>query len=61
MKTINVTFEDEEYEMLTAIKMDENWRNFILTLVQPKKKKECDINGKTKKSVSKGDNDGIAD
>ena len=38
MKTINVTFEDEEFEQLNAIKQNDNWREFILNLVKPKKR-----------------------
>lgn len=30
MKTINVTFEDEEFEFLNNIKKERNWRQFIL-------------------------------
>jgi predicted CopG family antitoxin len=37
MKTINVTFEDEEFEQLNDAKGDDNWRDFILVLVKPKK------------------------
>lgn len=36
MKTINVTFTDEEFELLEVAKKKTNWRNFILTLVQSK-------------------------
>ena len=39
MKTINVTFEDEEFDDLVEIKgVTQNWREFILTLVTPKRK-----------------------
>ena len=34
MKTINVTFEDNEYESLKAEKGDLTWRDFILTLTK---------------------------
>lgn len=37
MKTINVTFEDEEYELLNIAKKELGWREFILTLVKSKK------------------------
>jgi len=38
MKTINVTFEDKEFEDLLQIKgIDTSWREFILTLVTPKR------------------------
>jgi predicted CopG family antitoxin len=37
MKTINVTFEDEEYEDLIEIKKDLSWREFIKILITPKK------------------------
>lgn len=37
MKTINVTFEDLEFEQLNIIKGDDSWRDFILTLTQTKK------------------------
>jgi len=33
MKTINVTFEDEEFEKLLKEKEDKSWREFILGLV----------------------------
>lgn len=39
MKTINVTFDDEEFEQLETAKKEENWRCFILTLVRTKRKK----------------------
>ncbi len=42
MKTINVTFEDEEMDLLLQAKKDTNWREFIMTLVTSKKKKEVD-------------------
>jgi len=32
MKTINVTFEDDEFEKLLKAKTDKSWRDFILTL-----------------------------
>jgi predicted CopG family antitoxin len=38
MKTINVTFEDEEFDELETAKGEDNWRDFILTLVTSKKK-----------------------
>lgn len=39
MKNINVTFEDEDYELLYEAKgEDKGWRDFILTLVKPKKR-----------------------
>jgi len=34
MKTINVTFEDEEYKKLIEIKDGDSWREFILLLVK---------------------------
>jgi hypothetical protein len=37
MKTINVTFEDSEMEQLEQVKGDLSWREFVLTLVKPKK------------------------
>ena len=33
MKTINVTFSDEEVELLLAKKGDKSWHDFIMTLV----------------------------
>lgn len=36
MKTINVTFEDEEIEQLQAVKGELSWREFIMQLVTPK-------------------------
>ena len=42
MKTINVTFEDKEFQQLNKIKGDINWREFILQL-----------NNKLKKEVNK--------
>jgi len=38
MKTINVTFEDKEYDELIAVKKDEAWRQFILSLVNKKRR-----------------------
>jgi predicted CopG family antitoxin len=41
MRTINVTFEDSEYDNLLKEKGEMNWRDFILTLTkEPKKNKE---------------------
>jgi len=40
MRTINITFENEEFELLEVAKQDMNWREFILTLVTSKKKRE---------------------
>jgi hypothetical protein len=34
MKTINVTFEDEEYDLLQTVKEDMSWREFIMSLVR---------------------------
>ena len=34
MKTINVTFEDEEIEQLEAKKGEMNWHDFILKLIK---------------------------
>ncbi len=34
MKTINVTFEDKEYESLKDVKGNLNWHDFILILVK---------------------------
>jgi len=34
MKTINVTFEDEEYERLVKKKGDKSWHNFIMEIVK---------------------------
>ena len=39
MKTINVTFEDGEFELLEVAKGGDNWREFILTLVRSKKRR----------------------
>lgn len=36
MKNINVTFTDEEHELLEIAKGSDNWRQFILTLVRSK-------------------------
>jgi|TARA_Y100000310_G_scaffold335935_1_gene419202 predicted CopG family antitoxin len=38
MKTINETFEDEEYEALIDRKGDKSWRDFILSAAKVKKK-----------------------
>jgi len=38
MKTINVSFEDEEFDRLNSIKGSDSWREFILTLTEIKKK-----------------------
>lgn len=38
MKTINVTFEDEEFELLNNAKSNDSWHDFILTLVTTRKK-----------------------
>jgi predicted CopG family antitoxin len=34
MKTINVTFTDEEYEQLLKTKNGTNWHDFIMELVK---------------------------
>jgi hypothetical protein len=39
MKTINVYFDDEDYELLEQAKGVLGWRDFILTLVKAKKVK----------------------
>lgn len=40
MKNLHVLFNDDDYELLeTAKPQGMNWRQFILTLVTPKKKK----------------------
>ena len=33
MKTINVTFEDEEYEQIIKIKGKTPWRSFLINLI----------------------------
>ena len=38
MKTINVTFDDMEFEQLDKIKADMSWREFILQWIKPKKR-----------------------
>lgn len=32
MKSINITFEDEEFEALTKARKEENWHDFIMSL-----------------------------
>lgn len=40
MKTINVTFEDEDFDNLMEIKgKDKSWREFILSIITPANKK----------------------
>ena len=34
MKTINVTFEDQEYEKLLKAKEEKSWHDFILELTK---------------------------
>lgn len=34
MKTINETFDDDEYNALIIVKKDLSWHDFILTLVK---------------------------
>ena len=37
MKTLNITFEDEDYDLLSEAKGEDlGWRDFFLTLVKPK-------------------------
>jgi len=38
MKSITVIFEDEDFELLNLAKGETGWREFILTLVTPKKR-----------------------
>ena len=38
MKTINVTFEDKEYEQLLKVKGSVAWREFILKLTKKEAK-----------------------
>ncbi len=38
MKTINVTFEDKEYDDLIVAKADMGWRDFILHLTKTKRR-----------------------
>ena len=33
MKTINISFEDKEFEALLKVKGDISWRDFILSLM----------------------------
>lgn len=40
MKTINVTFEDENFEELLIAKGENNWMDFILTLLPKKRVKQ---------------------
>ena len=57
MKTINVTFEDKEFNDLVLIKgLSTSWREFILTLVIPKHRvtegvKEAKLRIKTEKRM----------
>jgi len=37
MKTINVTFEDDEIDNLLNAKGDDSWHDFIMTLVKSKR------------------------
>jgi len=39
MKTINVTFEDEEFERLEIAKKKDSWHDFIMVLVTPKRRR----------------------
>jgi len=40
MKTLNINFDDEDFELLNEAKGNEQtWKEFMLTLVQPKTKK----------------------
>lgn len=34
MKSINVTFEDEEFKRLEKVKKEKSWREFILQLAE---------------------------
>ncbi len=34
MKTLNVVFEDKDYDALEKAKADMTWREFVLTLVK---------------------------
>ncbi len=36
MKTINVTFSDEEHELLVEAKGDTSWHDFVLKLLEKK-------------------------
>lgn len=37
MRTMNVVFEDEEFDRLTKAKGELNWHDFVLTLAERKK------------------------
>jgi predicted CopG family antitoxin len=39
MRSLQVWFEDDDFELLSAAKGETSWREFILTLVTNKKKK----------------------
>lgn len=39
MKTILVTFDDDDFALLNEVKGETTWREFILTLVTPKVKR----------------------
>ena len=38
MKTINITFEDEAFDLLQKSKGKNNWHDFILKLIEESKK-----------------------
>lgn len=39
MKSITTYFDDNEFEILTEVKGEETWHDFIMTLVESKRKK----------------------
>jgi len=41
MKTINVSFEDDEYNALTKVKKETSWRNYILNTI-PKEEPQAE-------------------
>jgi hypothetical protein len=36
MKSVNIWFEDDDFETLTTAKGEQTWREFVLTLIRSK-------------------------
>jgi hypothetical protein len=40
MKTLNIPFDNKEYEALNKVKGKSNWKTFLLSLIKYKEKKK---------------------
>ena len=48
MKTLNITFEDQEYKLMVKLKKEKSWRDFFLDMAYGLKSEKEDENGNRK-------------